>query len=55
VFSVPISGGVLLTRFARFSLANRALVALITLFIAVAGFFSMTQLKQELIPAIELF
>lgn len=43
-----------MTRFARFSLANRALVALITLFIAVAGFFSMTQLKQELIPSIEL-
>src|SRR5699024_6711683 len=50
----PDSGGVLLTRFARFSLANRALVALITLFIAVAGFLSMTQLKQELIPSIEL-
>lgn len=43
-----------MTRFARFSLANRALVALITLFIAVAGVVSMTQLKQELIPSIEL-
>lgn len=54
VLSFPNLGGVLLTRFARFSLANRALVALITLFIAVAGVFSMTQLKQELIPSIEL-
>lgn len=43
-----------MTRIARFSLANRALVALLTLFIAVAGLFSMTQLKQELIPSIEL-
>lgn len=43
-----------MTRFARFSLANRALIALITLFIAVFGVFSMTQLKQELIPSIEL-
>lgn len=50
----PNLGGVVLTRFARFSLANRALVALLTLFIAVAGLFSMTQLKQELIPSIEL-
>ncbi|NVC25454.1 hydrogenase expression protein [Kocuria sp. WN036] len=41
-------------RLARFSLANRLLVALLTLFIAVFGLFTMTQLKQELIPAIEL-
>ena len=41
-------------RLARFSLANRALVALITLVIAAFGVFSMTQLKQELIPSIEL-
>ncbi|MGP5078844.1 efflux RND transporter permease subunit [Brachybacterium alimentarium] len=41
-------------RLARFSLANRLLVALLTLFIAGFGLFSMTELKQELIPAIEL-
>ncbi len=39
---------------ARFSLANRMLVALVTLLIAVFGVFSMMQLKQELIPSIEL-
>ena len=43
-----------MTRLSRFSLANRALIALLTLLIAVAGFFSMSQLKQELIPSIEL-
>ena len=41
-------------RLARFSLANRALVALVTLVIAGFGVFSMTQLKQELIPPIDL-
>ncbi|MFC4222763.1 efflux RND transporter permease subunit [Lysinibacter cavernae] len=41
-------------RLARFSLANRALVALITLLIAGVGLFSMTSLKQELIPSISL-
>ncbi|MFB9075259.1 efflux RND transporter permease subunit [Citricoccus parietis] len=41
-------------RLARFSLANRLLIALLTLFIAAFGLYSMTQLKQELIPAIEL-
>ncbi len=41
-------------RLARFSLANRMLVALITILIAAFGVFSMTQLKQELIPSIEL-
>ncbi|GEK78990.1 efflux RND transporter permease subunit [Agrococcus baldri] len=41
-------------RLARFSLANRMLVALITLLIAGFGVFSMTQLKQELIPSLEL-
>ncbi|QAY72072.1 efflux RND transporter permease subunit [Agromyces protaetiae] len=40
-------------RLARFSLANRALVALVTLVITGFGLFSMTQLKQELIPSIE--
>ncbi|MFV0434642.1 MAG: efflux RND transporter permease subunit [Leucobacter sp.] len=41
-------------RLARFSLANRTLVALITILIAAFGVFSMTQLKQELIPSISL-
>ncbi len=38
----------------RFSLANRTVVALLTLLIAAFGVLSMTQLKQELIPAVEL-
>lgn len=41
-------------RLARFSLANRTLVALITILIAGFGVFSMTQLKQELIPSLSL-
>jgi HAE1 family hydrophobic/amphiphilic exporter-1 len=41
-------------RLAKFSLANRSLVALMTLIIAGFGLFSMTQLKQELIPSIEV-
>ncbi|MHA7241324.1 efflux RND transporter permease subunit [Arthrobacter sp. TMS1-12-1] len=41
-------------RLADISLANRALVALITIVIAAFGVFSMTQLKQELIPSIEV-
>ena len=44
----------LLFRLARFSLANRTLVALITILIAGFGVFSMTQLKQELIPSLSL-
>ncbi|MDN6299816.1 MAG: efflux RND transporter permease subunit, partial [Micrococcaceae bacterium] len=39
---------------ARLSLANRAVVALLTLIIAVAGFVSMGSLKQELIPPISI-
>ncbi|GAA1364350.1 hypothetical protein GCM10009596_26750 [Arthrobacter rhombi] len=39
---------------ARLSLANRAVVALLTLIIAVAGLVSMTTLKQELIPPISI-
>ncbi|WP_066460862.1 efflux RND transporter permease subunit [Sanguibacter suarezii] len=38
----------------RLSLANRALVALITLLIAGVGVFSMASLKQELIPSISM-
>lgn len=41
-------------RLTRLSLANRALVALVTLMIAGLGLYSMTSLKQELIPSIEL-
>ncbi len=38
---------------AMFSLRNRALIALITVFVAVFGAISMTSLKQELFPNIE--
>ena len=41
-------------RLAKFSLANRVLVALITIVIAGFGVFSVTELKQELIPSIEM-
>lgn len=41
-------------RLARMSLANRVLVGLITVLIAVFGVLSMTQLRQELIPDITL-
>ena len=40
-------------RLATLSLKNRALIALISVFIAVFGVFSMTSLKQELIPSME--
>ncbi|GAA3779735.1 efflux RND transporter permease subunit [Micrococcus endophyticus] len=39
---------------ARFSLRRRALVALVTVFIAVFGVLSAGQLKRELIPPLEL-
>ncbi|WP_269306048.1 efflux RND transporter permease subunit [Aeromicrobium sp. HA] len=39
--------------FARFSMANRALIALVTVVASIAGVYSVTQLKQELIPALE--
>ncbi|WP_277051479.1 efflux RND transporter permease subunit [Ruania albidiflava] len=39
---------------ARFSLANRALVALATLMAVVAGLWSTTALKQELMPSLNL-
>src|SRR5690606_6273747 len=38
---------------ARFSLANRALIALITGAIALLGVVSLGQLKQELIPSLQ--
>ncbi|WP_423463141.1 efflux RND transporter permease subunit [Promicromonospora sp. MS192] len=41
-------------RLARLSLANRAVVALVTIAIAVFGVVSMTALKQELIPSLQL-
>ncbi|KNH17356.1 hydrogenase expression protein [Arthrobacter sp. ZBG10] len=40
-------------RLAHLSLANRALIALITVFASVFGVLTMTSLKQELIPSIE--
>ena len=40
-------------RLAKLSLANRALIALITVFVAVFGVISLNSLKQELIPALE--
>ncbi|MGG5171599.1 efflux RND transporter permease subunit [Pseudarthrobacter sp. J1738] len=40
-------------RLAQLSLANRALIALITIFAAVFGVITMGSLKQELIPSIE--
>ncbi|MCU1519019.1 MAG: heavy metal efflux pump, cobalt-zinc-cadmium [Pseudarthrobacter sp.] len=40
-------------RLAQLSLANRALIALITIFASVFGVITMTSLKQELIPSIE--
>ena len=39
---------------ARFSLAHRALIALITVFCTVFGVIAAGQLKQELIPSLEL-
>ena len=39
-------------RLAVFSLRNRALIALVTIVIAIFGGISLTQLKQELIPSI---
>lgn len=39
---------------ARFSLANRALIALVTVLTAVFGLLMVGQLKQELIPSLEL-
>ncbi|SDB85230.1 hydrophobic/amphiphilic exporter-1, HAE1 family [Sanguibacter gelidistatuariae] len=41
-------------RLTRLSLANRALVALITILVAGVGLFSMANLKQELIPSISM-
>ena len=40
-------------RLAKLSLANRALIALITVFACVFGVITMSSLKQELIPSIE--
>lgn len=40
-------------RLARLSLANRALIVLVCLFVTVFGLISVTQLKQELIPSVE--
>ncbi|MET1063662.1 MAG: efflux RND transporter permease subunit [Arthrobacter sp.] len=40
-------------RLAKLSLANRALIALVTAFASVFGVITMSSLKQELIPSIE--
>jgi HAE1 family hydrophobic/amphiphilic exporter-1 len=40
-------------RLAQLSLANRALIALVTIFASVFGVITMSSLKQELIPSIE--
>ena len=40
-------------RLAKLSLANRALIALMTVFASVFGVITMSSLKQELIPSIE--
>ena len=37
---------------ARASMANRALIVLITLFVALFGVLSMRSMKQELIPSL---
>jgi len=42
-----------LFRLAKLSLANRSVVALVTIIIALFGFVSLTSLKQELIPSFE--
>ncbi len=41
-------------RIATLSLANRIVVALLTVIVAVFGYLSVTSLKQELIPSIEI-
>ena len=41
-------------RLARLSLANRAVVALLTIAIAVFGWISLGSLKQELIPSLQI-
>jgi len=43
-----------LHRFSVFSLRNRALIALVTIVVAVFGGITLTMLKQELIPSISL-
>ncbi|WP_394938494.1 efflux RND transporter permease subunit [Psychromicrobium sp. YIM B11713] len=40
-------------RLATLSLRNRALIALVTVFVAIFGVISMSSLKQELIPSLE--
>ena len=40
-------------KLATLSLANRALIALVTVFVAVFGVITMGSLKQELIPSLE--
>jgi HAE1 family hydrophobic/amphiphilic exporter-1 len=42
-----------LSKLANLSLANRIVVALLTILVAVGGFVSLSSLKQELIPSIQ--
>ena len=43
-----------MSRLAQFSLRNRALVSLATVLIAVFGVVSLTSLKLELIPSLQI-
>ena len=43
-----------MSRLARLSLANRSVVALVTVAIAVLGWFSLGSLKSELIPSLQI-
>ena len=43
-----------MSNLAVLSLKNRALIALVTIVVAVFGGLALTSLKQELIPSIEL-
>ena len=42
-----------MSKLANLSLANRIVVALLTILVAVGGFVSLSSLKQELIPSIQ--
>lgn len=41
-------------KLAHLSLGNRALIALVTIFVMIFGVVSTTQLRQELVPSISL-
>ncbi len=50
----PTLGDISLFRLSRISLANRSVVALLTIIVAAFGFISLGSLKQELIPSFEV-